>query len=132
VFRFPPFRTERGKMGHPYFVCDLELPLASRSRHQALRLLSVSCVTGFTATCALCPSRGNRKKKTQNSPLLPGYRNVPSGELEQRVYEIYRHLADWLLGKRELDVEKRYLEIGSKRAQQGVPQSHHADSSATW
>ena len=24
------------------------------------------------------------------SPLLPGYRNVPPGELEQRVYEIYR------------------------------------------
>ncbi len=47
-------------------------------------------------------------EKTQNSPLLPGYRNVPPGELEQRVYEIYRHLADWLLGKSELDVEKRY------------------------
>jgi len=59
-------------------------------------------------------------EKTQNSPLLPGYRNVPPGELEQRVYEIYRHLADWLLGKSELDVEKRYVEIGVRRAQQGV------------
>ncbi len=49
------------------------------------------------------------------SPLLPGYRNVPPGELEQRVYEIYRHLADWLLGKSELDVEKRYTEIGATR-----------------
>jgi hypothetical protein len=47
--------------------------------------------------------------------LLPGYRNVPPGELEQRVYEIYRHLADWLLGKSELNVEKRYTEIGAKR-----------------
>ncbi len=55
--------------------------------------------------------------------MLPGYRNVPPGELEQRVYEIYRHLADWLLGKSELDVEKRYLEIGAKRARQGVPLS---------
>jgi hypothetical protein len=62
-------------------------------------------------------------EKTQNSPLLPGYRNVPTGELEQRVYEIYRHLADWLLGKSELEVEKRYTEIGAKRAQQGVPLS---------
>jgi hypothetical protein len=52
-------------------------------------------------------------EKTQNSPLLPGYRNVPPGELEQQVYEIYRHLADWLLGKSELDVEKRYTEIGA-------------------
>jgi hypothetical protein len=60
-------------------------------------------------------------EKTQNSPLLPGYRNVLPGELEQRVYEIYRHLADWLLGKSELDVEKRYTEIGAKRALQNVP-----------
>jgi hypothetical protein len=62
-------------------------------------------------------------EKTMNSPLLPGYRNVPPGELEQRVYEIYRHLADWLLGKSELDVEKRYLQIGEKRARQNVPLS---------
>jgi hypothetical protein len=62
-------------------------------------------------------------ERTQNSPLLPDYRNVPPGELEQRVYEIYRHLADWLLGKSELEVEKRYLEIGAKRAQQRVPLS---------
>lgn len=62
-------------------------------------------------------------EKTQQSPLLPGYRDVPPGELEQRVYEIYRHLAEWLLGKTELDVEKRYLEIGGKRAHQHVPLS---------
>jgi hypothetical protein len=55
--------------------------------------------------------------------LLPGYREVPPGELEQRVYEIYRHLAEWLLGKTDLDVEKRYLEIGAKRAHQHVPLS---------
>ena len=39
------------------------------------------------------------------------------------MYEIYRHLAEWLLGKTELDVEKRYLEIGAKRAHQHVPLS---------
>jgi hypothetical protein len=61
--------------------------------------------------------------KTLNSPLLPDYRNVPPGELEQRVYEIYRHLAEWLLGKSELDIEKRYLQIGEKRARQSVPLS---------
>jgi hypothetical protein len=62
-------------------------------------------------------------EKTLNSPLLPCYRNVPPGELEQRVYEIYHHLGEWLLGKSELDVEKRYLEIGEKRARQNVPLS---------
>ncbi len=60
-------------------------------------------------------------EKTQNSALLPGYRvSVPRDELKQRVNEIYRHLADWLMGKSELEVEKRYVEIGLRRAQQGV------------
>lgn len=62
-------------------------------------------------------------EKTRNSALLPDYHKVPPGELRQRVHEIYRHLADWLLSKSELDVDKRYLEIGAKRAQQHVPLS---------
>ena len=62
-------------------------------------------------------------ERTRSSPRLPGYNNVPPEELKQRVYEIYRHLADWLLGKGESDVEERYLEIGAKRARQGVPLS---------
>jgi len=62
-------------------------------------------------------------ERTRKSPMLPGYRNVPPEELKQRVHEIYRHLADWLLGKSELDIERRYLEVGARRAQQGVPLS---------
>lgn len=68
-------------------------------------------------------------EKTKKSPLLPGYRNVPPGELEQRVYEIYRHLTDWLLGKSKLDVEKRYTKIdplcpfGKAKAQRAVQPS---------
>ena len=42
-------------------------------------------------------------------------------ELKQRVYEIYRHLGDWLLGKTEFDIKERYLEIGALRAAQHVP-----------
>jgi len=61
-------------------------------------------------------------KKTQASPLLPDYNNVPAEELKQRVQEIYRHLAVWLR-KSNSDIEKRYLEIGAQRAQQGVPLS---------
>ena len=60
-------------------------------------------------------------EKTRNSPRLPAYTHVPPEELKELVFEIYRHLADWLLGKSELDLEKRYLEIGARRAQQGVP-----------
>lgn len=62
-------------------------------------------------------------RETQDSPLLPSYNDVPPGELKQRVYEIYRHLGDWLLGKGEADIEKRYMEIGARRAQQHVPLS---------
>ncbi|MGA7169966.1 MAG: hypothetical protein WBX08_12505, partial [Candidatus Sulfotelmatobacter sp.] len=62
-------------------------------------------------------------ERTSHSPLLPDYKNVPSEELRERVREIYQHLAEWLLGKGDMDVEKRYLEIGAKRARQDVPLS---------
>jgi hypothetical protein len=52
-----------------------------------------------------------------------GYANVPETDLTERVYEVYRHLGEWLLGKTEADIERRYLEIGALRAAQGVPVS---------
>ncbi len=61
--------------------------------------------------------------KVQESEHTKDFRNVPPEELRERVYEIYRHLGDWLLGKTEFDIEKRYLEIGGRRAQQHVPLS---------
>lgn len=64
--------------------------------------------------------------KVQNSDCTRSYRHVPSEELKQRVYEIYRHLGDWLLGKSEFDIEARYLEIGARRAHQQVPFSQLA------
>jgi hypothetical protein len=64
--------------------------------------------------------------KVQNSDLSVDYRNVPAEELQQRVFEIYRHLGEWLMGKSEFDIEKRYKEIGAKRAEQGVPLSQMA------
>lgn len=38
--------------------------------------------------------------------------------MRERVYEIYRHLGEWLRGKNELDIEQRYREIGVRRARQ--------------
>lgn len=61
--------------------------------------------------------------KVEECEQTRDFRQVPPEELKERVYEIYRHLGDWLLGKTEFDIEKRYLEIGEKRAQQGVPLS---------
>ena len=51
------------------------------------------------------------------------YANVPEDELTAKVYEVYHHLGEWLMGKIEADVEHRYLEIGAKRFEQGVPAS---------
>lgn len=62
-------------------------------------------------------------EKVQNSELTRAYRSVPPEELKQRVYEIYRHLGEWLLGKSVFDIELRYEEIGTRRAHQGVPLS---------
>jgi len=62
-------------------------------------------------------------QRVQASEFTRDYRNVPPEELQQAVYEIYRHLGDWLLGKSEFDIKERYREIGARRAQQSVPLS---------
>jgi hypothetical protein len=64
--------------------------------------------------------------RVQESEHTREYRNVPPEELRERVYEMYRHLGEWLLGKTEFDIETRYLEIGARRAQQQVPLSQVA------
>ncbi len=61
--------------------------------------------------------------RIEHCPKLADYHNVPAEELTERVYEVYRHLGEWLIGKTEIDIEKRYSEIGRKRALQGVPAS---------
>lgn len=51
------------------------------------------------------------------------FQKVPADEFRQRVYEIYQHLGEWLLGKKEEDIARRYEQIGARRAAQGVPLS---------
>jgi hypothetical protein len=63
------------------------------------------------------------EERVLTSLQVPHFKNVPARELRERVYEIYRHLGKWLLGKNELDIEHRYREIGARRAQQNVPLS---------
>ncbi len=62
--------------------------------------------------------------RVRTSELTRTFRqNVPSEELQQRVSEIYRHLGEWLMGKDEFPLERRYREIGVRRASQRVPLS---------
>lgn len=58
--------------------------------------------------------------RVRNSKATPDYELVPDEDLKQRVYEIYRHLSDWLVSKDEFDLEHRYLRIGARRAEQNV------------
>ena len=62
-------------------------------------------------------------KRYIEDPRCSAYASVPGTELTQRVYEVYRHLGEWLMAKTESEVEARYLEIGATRAEQGVPVS---------
>ena len=61
--------------------------------------------------------------RVQDSAVTPDYQNVPAEELKTRVYEIYRHLGEWLIAEDKFNVEARYFEIGARRALQGVPLS---------
>lgn len=61
------------------------------------------------------------EKKVLSSGYVTSYQSIPNHELRERVYEIYRHLGDWLLGKNQAEIESRYREIGARRAMQGVP-----------
>jgi hypothetical protein len=59
--------------------------------------------------------------RVQHSELTRSFQNVPGEELKERVYEVYRHLGEWLMGKDEFRLEQRYLQIGARRAAQHVP-----------
>jgi hypothetical protein len=47
-------------------------------------------------------------------------RRIPLNEVEERIGEILRHLSEWLLTKTAGEVEQHYLELGARRAMQGV------------
>ena len=53
----------------------------------------------------------NLIQRYRNCDKCSAYDRVPEEELVQKVYEVYRHLGEWLLGNSEADVERRYLEI---------------------
>jgi hypothetical protein len=61
--------------------------------------------------------------RVQSSDMAPDYCKVPAKELQERVYEIYCHLGEWLLGKSDFDIKQRYMEVGARRAEQQVPLS---------
>ena len=63
-------------------------------------------------------------QKVWSSPRCSDLHKIPPEELEARTHEIYRNLSDWLLNKTEAELEQRYTELGTRRAEQGVAYSH--------
>lgn len=61
--------------------------------------------------------------KLQHCDKCTEFQRVPGEEFRQRAYEIYHNLGEWLLGKKEEDIARRYREIGERREAQGVPLS---------
>lgn len=59
-------------------------------------------------------------EKFLTSPRTTDLRKVPQDELRGRCAEILHHLSEWLLTKTGSDIERRYYEIGTRRAEQGV------------
>lgn len=64
--------------------------------------------------------------RVRSSDATPDYYVVPDEDLKDRVYDIYRHLGDWLITRNEFDLEQQYEKIGARRAKQGVPFSQVA------
>lgn len=58
--------------------------------------------------------------KLQTYPRTRDLRKVPVEELRRRLHEILQHLGDWLLTKTGNDIEQHYVQIGERRAAQGV------------
>jgi hypothetical protein len=61
--------------------------------------------------------------KVQASDKTSLFHTVPPEDFRSAVFEIYTHLGQWLLGKSEADIARRYTEIGKRRSFQGVPLS---------
>jgi hypothetical protein len=64
-------------------------------------------------------------EKFERSSRTSDMRKVPPAELRNRVFELLHQLGEWLLTKTETDVESRYLDIGRRRAAQGVALSDY-------
>ena len=67
-------------------------------------------------------ARGLMRKLSSREELAE-LRRVPEEEMRTRIYEVYRHLSEWLLECPEGEVARKYGEIGARRAAQGVPLS---------
>jgi hypothetical protein len=58
--------------------------------------------------------------KLERSSRAADLKKVSAHELRERAREVYRDLSDWILTKTEDDIERVYMPLGRRRAEQGV------------
>jgi hypothetical protein len=59
-------------------------------------------------------------EKLRRNPKTCHYGEEPTQEFKEKASEIYQHLGEWLLGRTESDIERRFVDIGERRRAQGV------------
>ena len=52
-----------------------------------------------------------------------GFGSVRRSDLEDRLYQLIRHLGDWISDRRSEKVQREFVEWGSRRFNQGIPLS---------
>lgn len=60
-------------------------------------------------------------KRLQQSDRTTAYRQVPGAQLQHQLHDLYQNLSLWLTTKTESEIERRYHDLGRRRAEQGVP-----------
>jgi hypothetical protein len=63
---------------------------------------------------------GELAKEIRTSERTSDFRKIPPADLQLAAAEIYSNLGEWLLQKTEADIEKRFREIGERRAAEGI------------
>ncbi len=59
--------------------------------------------------------------KLQSANRTEAYRSIPASELQSQLQNLYQNLSLWLTAKPESEIKRRYHELGTRRAEQGVP-----------
>lgn len=57
------------------------------------------------------------------NPRTSGFRTVPRDELEDRIFQLFHHLGNWIGHPRSGGVEAEFTEWGRRRFTQGIPLS---------
>jgi hypothetical protein len=63
------------------------------------------------------------KVRIANSERCATYSRVSSEELGKLVAGVYAHLGQWLVSRTEEDIERGYMTLGMRRAEQCIPVS---------